>query len=256
MRRADSEPLKALVVDDEPLARDQMRRLLAAHGGVTILAECERGDSAAQAIMRMRLDVVFLDVQMPGLDGLGVVARVGADRMPATVFVTAFAHHAVDALRIAAVDYLIKPVDPDELRLAITRVRKKLAEPSSLAFTTIGGLTRVTSPYVRRLVAKNQGRMVVIDVDQVDRIEASRNYVVVHYAKTRTAMRATLSEIAERLDPERFARVHRSTIVNLARVREVQPWLRGEYIAILFDGCRVPVGSSFRDGFLRRLKGG
>lgn len=256
MTKTGEADLRALVVDDEPLARDQMRRLLRAQGGVKVVAECDRGDAAAEAIVRLQPDVVFLDVQMPGLDGFGVVAKVGEERMPATVFVTAYSEHAVQALRVAAVDYLIKPVDPQELSEALARARKKIAERLSPASSSRQPAAVEAPSYLRRLVVKDAGRMVIMDVDDVDRIEANRNYVMVHSGKKRAPVRATLAEIIDQLDPARFARVHRSTIVNLSRVREVQPWFRGEYVAILTDGSRVSIGSTFREGFLRQLKGG
>jgi len=233
--------LRAVVADDEPLARQQLRRLLAAVSGVEIVAECAAGDETVRAVRALAPDVVFLDVQMPRLDGLGVASALGAEAPP-IVFVTAYDAHAIAALRSGAVDYLVKPVSPTELAEAVARVQARRTAALAPA-----------EPFLRRLVARAGERTVVLDLDEVDWLEARDNYVAVHAGRRTCTMRSTLGGLAARLDPSRFARVHRSAVVNLSRVREIQPWFRGEQLLILADGTRVTVGPSYREAFFRRL---
>jgi two-component system LytT family response regulator len=249
--------LRTLVVDDEPLARSQLRRLLGTAADVDIIGECGSGEEAAAAIDRLRPDLVLLDVQMPQGDGFSVIKAVGAARMPLTIFVTAYDEYAIPALRAQAIDYLMKPVDPADLGAALQRARDQLRarRDRSLA-DRLERLVGAAEPrYLRRILAKSDGRVVPIPVDEIDWIEARDNYALVHTGSSVVPIRSTLTALAEQLDPRQFARVHRSSIVNLARVREVQPWFRGEHVVILADGTRVTVGETYRDGFLRRLGG-
>jgi two-component system LytT family response regulator len=250
--------LRALVVDDETLARAQLRRLLGAAPDVDVIGECASGEDAAAAIERLRPDVVFLDVQMPHGDGFSVIKAIGPARMPLTIFVTAYDEYAIPALRAQAIDYLVKPVDPADLSAALQRAREQLRvrRDQSLA-ERLERLVGAASPrYVRRLLAKNDGRVVPILVDEIDWIEARDNYAVVHAGASAVTIRSTLTALADQLDPRQFARVHRSSIVNLARVREIQPWFRGEYVVILADGTRVGVGATYREELMGRLGGG
>jgi two-component system LytT family response regulator len=250
--------LRALIVDDESLARAQLRRLLGAAPDVDIVGECASGEDAVAAIAKLRPDVVLLDVQMPHGDGFSVIKAVGAAHMPLTIFVTAYDEYAIPALRAQAIDYLVKPVDPTDLGAALQRARDQLRvrRDQSLAerLERLVGLTEAR--YARRLLAKNDGRVVPIPVDEIDWIEAQDNYAVVHAGSSAVMIRSTLTALAEQLDPRHFARVHRSSIVNLSRVREIQPWFRGEYVVILADGTRVGVGATYREELMGRLAGG
>ena len=250
--------LRALVVDDETLARAQLRRLLGAAPDVDVVGECGSGEDAVTAIDRLRPDLVLLDVQMPRGDGFSVVKAVGPSRMPLTIFVTAYDEYAIPALRAQAIDYLVKPVDPTDLGAALQRAREQLRMRRDRSLVErLERLVETSEPrYLRRLLAKTDGRVVPIPVDEIDRIEARDNYAVVHAGSSAVTIRSTLTSLAEQLDPRQFARVHRSAIVNLARVREIQPWFRGEYVVILADGARVTIGAAYREEFLRRLGSG
>ena len=229
--------LRVLIVDDEPLARRQLRRFLGGLPGVVVVGECASGQEAVATIDELAPDAVFLDVQMPELDGFGVIEAVGPARMPEVVFVTAHEEHAVQAFRTHAVHYLLKPVDPAEVAEAVGRIRA------------------ASDRYLQRLVVRRDGRIRVVPLERVDWIEAADNDVVVHAGPEAHRFRDTLTAIASRLDPAQFARIHRSVIVRLDRVREVQPWFRGESILFLHDNTRLTIGRAYRESFLQALGG-
>ena len=250
--------LKALIVDDEHLARQQLRRVHGDVPGVRVAGECESGEEAVNAIVEVEPDVVFLDVQMPVLDGFDVIEAVGAERMPPVVFVTAHEEHALRAFRAHALDYLLKPVDPDDVRSAIDRVRRGLSRNASLSDLRLTALLDERARaerYLKRFIVRNDGRLFVVPADRVDWIEADDNDVILHVGRETHRLRGTLAALATRLDPARFARIHRSTIVNVERVREVQPWFRGESVLLLSDGTRLSVGRTYREAFLLMLGG-
>jgi two-component system LytT family response regulator len=230
--------LRALIVDDEPLARRQLSRFLGALPDVVVAGECDSGDAAISFIAATPPDVVFLDVQMPRIDGFGVVEAIGAAQMPPTVFVTAYGEHATRAFRTHAVDYLLKPVDPAHVAEAVARVR-----------------ARSTDPFLRRFIVRRDGSLQIIPAERVDWIEASDNDVILHSGKETHRTRGTLSGLVNRLDPARFARLHRSAVVNLERVREIQPWFKGESLAVLHDGTQLTIGRAYRDTFVKALGG-
>lgn len=231
-------PLRVLVADDEPLARAQIRRLLGEHE-VEVIGECADGESVLREIQHHRPDALLLDIQMPRLDGLQVARRLAGERAPCVVFVTAYDEHAIEALRANAVDYLLKPIEPADLAAALARIRERIA--------------RSRSP-ITRLTLRGRNGISVIDLATVDRIIADGNYVTAYAGGRTHSVRRTLASIEAQLDPRRFARVHRSAIVNLASVREVQPWFRGEYVAVLTSGAKVRIGASYRAEFFARLE--
>ena len=267
-------PLRTLIVDDERLARQQLRRLLAALPDVEVVGECATAAAAVEAIVAARPALVLLDVQMPVTDGFGVVAAVGAARMPATVFVTAHDEYALRAFEARALDYLLKPVEPARLAEAVGRARERaergeegaslhrrlaeLVEAAARDRHPEGSSRDARGPrdatYLERLVLKDDGRLRVLRVDEVDWLEAHDNYVRVHAAGAAHLLRGTLGALEARLDPRRFARVHRSTIVNLDRVREIQPWFHGDSILLLADRTRLTVSRTYRDALLRALE--
>jgi two-component system LytT family response regulator len=230
--------LRLLIADDEPLVRAQLRRLLGDQG-VEVVCECADGESVLREVAHHRPDALLLDIQMPRLDGLQVAQRLVGERRPWVVFVTAYDEHAIDALRANAVDYLLKPIEPVDLGAALGRIRERVA--------------RSRSP-ITRLTLRARSGITVLDLATVDRIIADGNYVIAYAAGRAHSIRRTLSSIEALLDPRRFARVHRSAIVNLASVREVQPWFRGEYVAILTSGAKVRIGASHRDEFFARIE--
>ncbi|HKN64975.1 MAG TPA: LytTR family DNA-binding domain-containing protein [Gemmatimonadaceae bacterium] len=234
----DTAPLRVLIADDEPLVRAQLRRLLGDHG-VDVVCECADGESVLRDVLHHRPDAVLLDIQMPRLDGLQVARRLGGERRPWVVFVTAYDEHAIDALRANAVDYLLKPIEPHDLAAALGRVRERMVR---------------SCPPITRLALRGRRGITVLDLATVDRIIADGNYVIAYSAGRAHSIRRTLASIEAVLDARRFARVHRSAIVNLASVREVQPWFRGEYVALLASGAKVRIGASYRDAFFARIE--
>jgi two-component system LytT family response regulator len=245
--------LRALIVDDEPLARDCVRLALHRHADVEIVGECWDGQAAVDAIRRHEPDVVFLDVQMPGMDGFEVVEQVGADRMPSVIFVTAYDQHALRAFRLHAVDYLLKPFDDvcfdDMLRHARRQVvRWRAGDVIHRLEGLLAGRERAT-----RIVVRHGERLELIPVSDVSWFEAAGNYVKVHTGVRVELARMTLSSLLDRLDPAAFVRIHRSVIVNLAHVRELHPWYGGDYTAVLADGQELRVSRTYREGLIRTL---
>jgi two-component system LytT family response regulator len=254
---AERHPLRVLVVDDEPLARDSVRLALAADPDVLVVGECDDGDSAVDAIAALAPDLVFLDVQMPGLDGFQVIERVGAARMPLVVFVTAYDRHALKAFEVHALDYLLKPFDDARLREALARARRDgagLAERLTALVERMAREGAARGAYVTRFVVRRGDRATPVRAEDVDWIEADGNYVVLHVRGAAHRLRTSLGALAAQLDPRRFARIHKSTVVNLDRVRELQPWFGGDYVAILVDGRQLRVSRSFAASVLRPLQ--
>jgi len=285
---ASDRPLRVAIVDDEPLARDGLRLALRRVPDVTVVAECEDGVSAVDAIQTMRPDLVFLDVQMPGLDGFEVIDRVGVDRMPAVVFVTAFDVHAIRAFEVHAVDYVLKPFEDKRLRAALQHARarqegelgKQLAQVvrawnagaphtpnagSSDPDATSPGervltlhhppeaVVRDATTFIARFTVREDGRIRFVQATDVDYIEADGNYIIMHVGDARHRVRASLRDVSRQLDPKVFMRVHRSTIVNIHRIREVQPWFGGDYIAILRSGVKLKVSRQRAPQLLRPM---
>jgi two-component system, LytTR family, response regulator len=248
--------IRALIVDDEPLARRGIRQLLAAEPDVIVVGECRDGREALTALDAVAPDLVFLDVQMPEVDGFGVIRARGVERMPAIVFVTAHDAFAVRAFEARALDYLVKPLHAARFRATMARVREQhqLGTVRALAAqlqSLLGAVDRQ-----RGLVAPTESGAIVVDPDEIDWIEAEDYYVRVHAGGTRHLLRESLSALEARLDPERFVRVHRGALVRLDRVREVVTSERGETIAVLRDGTRVPVSRRRTAEFWRRFRGG
>ncbi|HEU4885023.1 MAG TPA: LytTR family DNA-binding domain-containing protein [Longimicrobium sp.] len=242
-------PLRVVVVDDEPLARTGMRDLLARDPELEVVAQCADGREAVRAIGALRPDLVLLDVQMPEMDGFEVLREIGAERMPLVVFVTAYDRFALRAFDVAAVDYLLKPFDDERFLRAMQRAKHAVrnAEVGELGRRLAGLLERggaepareAPAAYASRLMVKNTGRTVFVRVEEVDWIEADDYYAKLHVGDKTHLLRESMGSLEARLDPLRFFRVHRSAIVNLDRVREVQFLFRGEHVVILHDGTRL-----------------
>jgi two-component system LytT family response regulator len=248
-------PLRVLLVDDEPLVRRGLRAFLAAEPDVTVVGECGDGRDAVRVIRAERPDLVFLDVQMPELDGLGVVDALEEDeRPPALVFVTAYDAYALRAFEVHAVDYLLKPFDEGRFRTALARARQRLARADTPApgDPRLEALLRELRPapaYAERLLVRTASRMLPVPVAAIDWIEAADNYVRLHVGAERHALRETIKGLEARLDPRRFARIHRSTIVNLDRVREVRPLPSGDCVLLLLDGTQLSLSRGYREAF-------
>ena len=240
-----------MIVDDEPLARRRLRSLLSGETDVEIVGEYGNGRDAVHAIRESRPDLVFLDIQMPELDGFGVVREVGASEMPAVVFVTAYDEYALKAFEVHAFDYLLKPVDRERFASTLRRARsnargdsaRSLGDRLEVLLAELGG--RRQEP--QRLPIRKDGRIFLIRPEDIDWLEADGNHVRVHIGKESHLIRETLSKLESRLPERAFMRIHRSTLVNIARIREIQPWFQGDYVLLLSDGTRLTSGRSYRD---------
>ena len=241
--------MRVLIADDEPLARERVRGLLAREPDIAIVAEACNGLEAVEAIRRTTPDVVFLDVQMPELDGFGVIERIGVQDFPVVIFATAYDEFALRAFEVAALDYLLKPFDPDRFHQAVERARAQGGRKDALKTELLGLLESLPTHrrYLERIVLKSGGRISFLQTEDVDCIEAEGNYVRLCAGSDEHLLRMTLSALEERLDPSRFARIHRSTIVNLTRVRELQSSFHGEYAVILRSGKHLTLSRGYRD---------
>jgi two-component system, LytTR family, response regulator len=236
--------LRAFIVDDEPSARDRLRDLLEKQRDVEVTGESADVPGALAAIQQSPPDVVFLDVQMPGADGFHLIDAVGARAMPAVVFVTAHEEHALRAFDVDAVDYLLKPFDEERFTAALARVREEL----QLRALRRGGVpeSQRKKP-LDRLPLRSAGRVSFLRVDHVEWVDAAHNYVKIHGIDGGTHLvRGAISDLEARLDPERFVRIHRSTIVNLERVKMLEPWFHGDYRVVLHDGTRLTLSRGCR----------
>ncbi len=264
-------PVRTLVIDDEPLAREHLCGLLAARDDIEVIGECGDGASATAAIREQRPDLVLLDVQMPEGGGFDVVRRIGVERMPAVVFVTAYDQHALAAFEVHALDYVLKPVNRDRLSRAMDRVVKLLRADDTgtpADATPREGGARDWSALARamelmeepragadRLTVRVGERMLYLRMQDIDWVEAADDIARLHVGKQVFEHRITLSQLEQRLPARSFLRVHRSTIVNVERIREFQPWFQGDWIIVLADGTRVQTGKSYRTR-VRELIGG
>jgi two-component system, LytTR family, response regulator len=248
---------RVLIVDDEPLARERLRMLLAEEAGMQVAGEASDGHSAANAIRALSPDLVFLDVQMPGSTGFEVIEQVGADRMPFVVFVTAYDRYALRAFDVHALDYLLKPFDRDRFRQALTRARQQLERRSGGDLEQrLLALVQDLKPAHNRLdrfVVKSGGRVFFVRNDEIDWIEAAGNYVKLHVGSDSHLFRETMNAVEARLDPDLFFRIHRSHIVNIERIRELQPWFNGEYVVFLKNGTRLTLSRGYREKLQERV---
>ena len=250
--------MRAVIVDDEVLARRRIRKLLEGDVDVHVVGEARNGREAVSVIRTLTPDLVFLDIQIPVWDGFKVIDLIGRANLPMIIFVTAYDHYAVRAFKVHALDYLLKPFDDDEFRESVARAKETIRHKRTMGFAQRvsdllhetandhGGSTR-NSARLNRFVIKEQGRILFVPVSDVDWIEASGKYVTVHAGSRACLVRESMSRLMERLDPSAFMRIHRSTIVNLSRVKELQPWAKGEFRVILTNGTRLTSSRSARD---------
>lgn len=249
--------LRTLVVDDEPLARERLVGLLASESDIDVVGQCRDGEEAVTAIHEHSPDLVFLDVHMPALNGFEVIEAVGSERMPLVVFVTAHDQHALKAFQVRALDYLLKPFDRDRFHETLQRARTQIQRDETgdigrRLLALVKDLRR-DQPKTDRIVVKSGGRLFFIRTDEIDWIEAAGNYVRLHVGTASHLLRETMNAIESRLDPEKFFRIHRSRIVNMERIQEMQPWLNGEYAVVLQNGTRVTLSRGYREKLQERL---
>jgi len=244
-------PLRTLIVDDEPLAREGLRMLLSRDPEVTALHEARNGREAVAAIRSARPDLVFLDVQMPEMDGFGVVREVGAERMPPVVFVTAHDQFAIQAFEINAIDYLLKPVTEERFLRTLARAKTHLHsnDAEEVDRRVISLLESLAMPqrYLKRLAVRSVGKIVFIDMEDVDWIEAAENYVQLHAGRANHLLHVGMNALERTLDPAIFLRIHRSIIVNISRIKELQPGVHGEYVVTLHSGARLQSGRTYSE---------
>ncbi|HKF42885.1 MAG TPA: response regulator [Thermoanaerobaculia bacterium] len=249
--------MRVLIVDDEPPAREWLRELLSGQPDVEVLGECESGREAIEAIERTRPELVFLDVQMPGLDGFEVLREIRPECMPAVVFVTAHDRHALRAFDSQALDYLLKPFDAERLERALARARTRLSAPDPLAWTRrLLDLieSRMPASSLDRLVIRSGRGILFLKPQDVDWVHAEGNYVRIHAGKESHLVRETMNDLEARLPPTRFARIHKSILVNTERIREIQPLLNGGHVVLLTDGTKLTWSRGYRSR-LRELTG-
>lgn len=253
--------IRALIVDDEPLARERVRTLLAKETDVTIVGECANGCEAIEAIERDAPDLVFLDVQMPELDGFGVLENVEAKRLPVVIFVTAYDEYAVRAFEVHALDYILKPFDRERFRDALDRARREIARAAANGggldkkLLALLGELQDRKRRLERIVIRSGGRVSFLRTDEVDWIEAAGNYVELHVGKDSHLLRETMNKLESRLDTKRFLRIHRRLIVNVERIKQLEGVTHGEYLVVLKDGTRLSSSRGYREGLQRLLAG-
>lgn len=241
--------IRALVVDDEPPARRKVGRFLESEPDVRVVGEAGSGSEAVEAIRELEPDLVVLDVQMPGLDGFGVIAALGDDALPEVIFATAYDRYALRAFDVHAVDYLLKPFDHARFRVALARARQRIAKDDEEVLERVRRLVaeagRRDEDHLERLLVEERGREILVPVATVDWLEAAGNYVTVHAGGRSHLVRSTLKALVARLPSRRFVRVHRSAAVNLDRVVELRPQGRGDYMIVLDGGAVVPMSRRY-----------
>jgi two-component system, LytTR family, response regulator len=247
--------IRVLVVDDEPLARDGITVRLQREPDIEIVGEAADGPDAVHAICTLQPELVFLDVEMPGMNGLEVLRRSAAVHLPVVVFVTAHSQYAVEAFEVHALDYLLKPIDPVRLQAALERARRELARADRPSAARVGALLRSPAEgggttALGRLVARDGERYVLVKPQDIDWIQAAANYLRLHVGGRVHLMRGTMNDLEARLDPRQFARIHRSTIVNIDRIRDIVPEWHGDYDVTLISGEVLKLSRTYRGRLL------
>ena len=257
-------PIRTILVDDEPLAIQGLALRLEEYDDVEVIETCLNGREAIRAIKTQKPDLVFLDIQMPGFDGFSVISGLAEIEPPLFVFVTAYVDHALKGFEAGAVDYLMKPVDQDRLADTLERVRQRLAERRAAeevvqlkevlaehapdaADAMPDGDAHAASRYEKLINIKDRGQIFRVDVDSIERIDAAGDYMCIYTGDNTLILRETMKDLEKRLDPRRFQRIHRSTIVNLDLVKQVKPHTNGECFLVLGSGAQVKVSRSYRD---------
>lgn len=250
--------VRTLIIDDVQLARERLKRCLADHPDVEVVGECDNGDTAVKAIRLLSPDLIFLDVQMPALDGFGVLDALKAERMPVVIFVTAYNEYAIQAFEVNALDYLLKPVDCERLSKAVERAKAHLAQPAlggdlDSRFRAMFEDIKSGSKFLKRLTIKLTGRTILLPTDEIDWIETYGNYLKVHAGRESHLIRGTMQSLETKLDPEKFVRVHRSVIVNIEKIKEIYPRSNGDQDLVLQNGQQLMLSRNYRDRFFAVL---
>ncbi len=246
--------LRTLIVDDEPLARERVKRFLRDESDVEIIGECGNGNDAVSVIKAEKPDLVFLDIQMPEKTGFEVIRSLNSKSLPTVIFVTAYDQYALQAFEVHALDYLLKPFTRDRIHRAVARARehiegKRQGGLDERLFALIADLKQ-EKKYLERLVVKTTGRVFFLKTDEIDWIEAAGNYVKLHSGRESHMIRETMNGIEAKLDPDKFLRIHRSTVVHIDRIKELHPMFSGDYAVILRDGTELALSRNYRERFL------
>ena len=250
-------PIRALIADDEALARKFIRRMLKDNHDVEIVSECSNGKDAVAMIRKQNPDLVFLDVQMPEMDGFAVLESIGVDQLPEIIFTTAYEQYAIRAFELHALDYLLKPFDQarfkDAIQHAKERFRSQRQKDGRLQMSALLESIKNKPQYLERLVIKTGGRITFLSTDEINWIEADDKYVHLHTGKVSPMVRQTLNAMEAQLDPRKFSRIHRSAIVNVERIKELQPLFSGEHSILLEDGTKLTLSRSYKDKLFELL---
>ena len=250
--------IRAIIVDDEPLARKGIHRLLRSEKDIEVIRECIDGIEAVECIHNEHPDLVFLDIQMPGLDGFGVIDAIGLPSMPMTIFVTAYDLHAMRAFEVHAIDYLLKPVTPDRLKVALGRARAMTKRPLPGELSErLTALLRTMKPQqevIERIIIKSIGKISIVPVEDIEWIDAEGDYVKLYTSEKHYLLREKISVLEGKLDATKFIRIHRSTIVRIERIRELRPMVNGDHIVILHNGKQFSLSRKFREQVFSRLQ--
>jgi two-component system LytT family response regulator len=248
---SESPKIRVLLVDDEPLAREMLREMLLGDPHAEIVGESCNGREALEAIREHSPDLLLLDVQMPELGGFEVLASLGKGHIPHVIFVTAYDQYAVRAFEVHALDYLLKPFDQERFNVAWQRAKTHILRDRNTGMdqriVSLLEELKAGNKYLERLVIKANGRIYFLETNEIDWIEAEGNYVSVHSAKKSHLLRETISSLESQLDPKKFVRIHRSSIVRIDQIQELQPWFHGEYRIILHDGTQLTLSRNHRD---------
>jgi len=246
--------IRTLIIDDVQLARERLKRCLADEPDVEIVGECDNGTEAVSSIRALSPDLVFLDVQMPALDGFGVLDALKGERMPAVIFVTAYNEYAIQAFDVNALDYLLKPVDCARLSKAVERAKAQLTQPNfDTRFRAMLEDIKSSSRFLKRLTIKLTGHTILLPTDEIDWIESWGNYMKVHAGRDTHLIRGTMQSLEAKLDQEIFVRVHRSAIVNIEKIKEIYPRSNGDQDLVLQNGQQLMLSRKFRDRFFATL---
>jgi two-component system, LytTR family, response regulator len=255
-QEANTGAIRTIIADDERLAREKLKILLASEPGIEVVAECHDGDQAISAIRNLRADLLILDVQMPAMDGFELLGHLSQQEMPVIIFATAYDQYALRAFEANALDYLLKPFDQERLHQALGRAKKYLgglhqSELSRRILDLLGQVGSHRRPQQNsasqdRLIIKEKGRIIFLNLDEIDWIDASANYVRLHVGKESHLVRETISGISQRLNSNHFVRIHRSTIVDIRKIKELIPVNSGEYVVILRNGKELSCSRGYR----------
>lgn len=248
--------LSVIIIDDEPLARERIRELLKVDGEIEITAECKDGKEAAEKINKHKPDLIFLDIQMPKMNGFDVITKL--EKIPAIIFVTAYDEYAIKAFEINAMDYLLKPFDKERFHTALSRAKDSLSNDTPVLnekiASLLSGLEKQKDNFVERFVIKSGGRIYFVNASEVDWFEADGNYIKLHAGSKTELIRETIKNLEEKLSPEHFLRVHRSAIVKIESIKELVNWFSGEYKIKLKNGDEVQTGKKYKENINELIK--